>query len=46
MTAKMAPALPTGRTLTVTAQGHVQIVAAVGAPNVDLVGPWVIDVTG
>ncbi len=46
MTAKVTPALPSGRTLTVTAQGYVQIIAAVGAPNVDVTGPWLVEVTG
>ena len=44
MVATVSPALPAGRTLSVTPAGSVIISAAADAPAVVLSGPWRVDV--
>ena len=44
MTAQVSPDLPPGRTLSVSGGGDVTIVAAAGAPAVDIGRAWVIEV--
>jgi hypothetical protein len=45
LTAAVTPALPGGRSLTISDIGLVAIVAPSGAPPIDLTGAWLIELT-